>query len=354
MVHIPPTQRAWVVRRRGPPSKALKFKQEWPVHTKLAKDTVLVKIEAAALNPLGYKLMRVLPNIIAGRPLVAEYDFTGVIADGNDTEFTVGDAVFGFMTAAYAKTSKQGSLAEYAAVPVTSVVRRPPNIDILHAAGISLAGQAAYQALFRHAKLEPGQTVLINGGSSAVGLSAIQIAKARGLKVVTTASAKNEGFVNKMGADEFIDYTAEPLHEYLTAHPPEPKFHAIIDAVGLSDPSLYVHSPGYLAPQGAFVSTGPMPHSSTAKEFFNVFKTAVAMFRPVWLGGVNRPYIIFNVSENKADLEALRDMVADGKVRGAVDSVYPFEDALKAYERLMTAKATGKVVVKIDEDVKLQ
>ncbi|KAG9226018.1 hypothetical protein CCMSSC00406_0009115 [Pleurotus cornucopiae] len=344
----PTTQKAWIVERMGRPSKALKFHSDWPVPSEIPKDHVLVKIQAAALNPIGYKLMQVAPNFLAKRPLIAEHDFSGVVVKENGTEFEVGDPVFGFFHVSVALKTRQGALAEYAVVPAISVAKRPSNIDAIKASGLAVVGLTAYQSMFHDARLEPGQTVFINGGSTSVGLFAIQIAKARGIKVVVGASAKNEELVRKMGADEFIDYTKEPLHKYLTSHPPSPKFHAIIDAYGLSDPSLYTHSPAYLAPGGAFVTTTPAPHNVSLTEIGNLFRTIAAMTWPTWLGGTPREFKVYGLVQNKADINALRDLVAEGKVVGVVDSIYEMKDALKAYERLLTSRATGKVVIKID------
>jgi len=149
--------------------------------------------------------------------------------------------------------TRQGALAQYAKATVSiGVAKRPLNITPVEAAGVTLVALTSYQALFKIAKLEAGQTVFINGGSSALGIYAIQMAKAKGIKVVTTASSKKEQFVRSLGADEvgfiapsfhgyyhtivfmqFIDYTKMPLHEYLTQNPPTTKYHAIYDAVGL-------------------------------------------------------------------------------------------------------------------------
>lgn len=98
--------------------------------------------------------------------------------------------------------TREGALSEYTVVPADHITARPPNITPTQAAGISLAGMTGYQALFTVAKLEAGQTVFINGGSTSVGAFAIIFAKARGIKVVASASGKNEAFVRKMGADE--------------------------------------------------------------------------------------------------------------------------------------------------------
>lgn len=222
MADIPSTQKAWIVERRGPPPKALVLHSDYPVPKSLKKDEVLVKIQAAALNPVGYKLMGLLPNFLAKRPIVAEHDFSGVIVDANgSTEFSVGDQVFGFVSVGKSEfktirslviyhlnsidlsfKTRQGSLAQYASVPTAYIVPRPANVSPLEAATFTLAAQTAYQALFDVAKLELGQTVFINGGSSAVGGFAIQLAKAKGLRVVASASGPNEELVKSFGADE--------------------------------------------------------------------------------------------------------------------------------------------------------
>ena len=98
--------------------------------------------------------------------------------------------------------TKQGVLAQYSKVNADQVVIRPANITPTQAAGITLAALTAYQALFDTIKLDADQTIFINGGSTAVGACAIQFAKFKGARVIATASAKNEEFVRKMGADE--------------------------------------------------------------------------------------------------------------------------------------------------------
>jgi NADPH:quinone reductase-like Zn-dependent oxidoreductase len=97
--------------------------------------------------------------------------------------------------------SSQGALQQYVRVPADHIASRPSNISAAEAC-ICLAALTAYQALFDIGKLEEGQTVLINGGSSSVGAFAIQLAKAQGIRVVATASAKNEDLVRSLGADE--------------------------------------------------------------------------------------------------------------------------------------------------------
>ncbi|KAH0584321.1 Zinc-type alcohol dehydrogenase-like protein C16A3.02c [Termitomyces sp. J132] len=350
MADLPKTQRAWIVERTGPPAKALSLRSDWPVPSQLEPGEVLVKIQAAALNPVGYKLMKFLPNFAhSGRPLPAEHDLAGEIVDGNGTQFSAGDQVFGYISVELSQSIRQGALTHYVRMPADHLVIRPPHVSPIEASGITLVAETAYEGLVDIAKLEAGQSVLINGGSSAVGAYAIQIAKAKGARVVATASGKNEAFVRKMGADEFIDYTKAPLHKYLEANPPTPKFHVILDSVGLTDISLYAHSPAYLAPNGIFLSTGPLPKNFSPSELWKIATTIFSAYlRPAWLGGIKRRYKVYMLVHKKERLDTIRQMLTDGLLTPPVDSVYDFDDALKAYDRLMSLRAIGKVVIKVD------
>lgn len=341
--NLPSVQHAWRIVRRGDPTKALVLDTNFPVPTKIPNGEVLVKVQAAALNPVGYQLMQLLPNSFLKR--IAEADFAGEVIDPNGAEFKAGDNVFGFIDVTHSFSTRQGSLASYAFVPAANIVHRPSNISPVEASGLTLVSLTAYQCLFDIAKLEPGQTVFINGGSTSVGAFAIQFAKAKGCRVVASASGKNEQFVRDLGADEFFDYTKAPLHEQLLNNPPTPKFHAILEAVGFGDPSLYSASEAYLAPDGIFISTGPQPDG-----LFSFFQVAWHFFlQPRWAGGINRTFSGVRVKPNKAELEEIQQLVADGKVKPLVDSVYKFEDVLKAYEKMMSRRARGKVVVEISD-----
>ncbi|KAK0470504.1 hypothetical protein IW261DRAFT_1516310 [Armillaria novae-zelandiae] len=343
---VPQTQKAWIINRRGEPKDVLSLRTDWPVPSKLAKGEVLVKVQAAALNPVGYKLMCLLPNFIARRPAPAEYDLAGIIEDPNDSQFKKGDSVFGLIHTLTSLKTRQGALQQYARMPAAYLVRRPENITFVEAAGVTLAAETAWQALFLCAKFEAGQTVFINGGSSSVGAFAIQIAKAKGAaRVVASASGQNQEFVKSLGADEVIDYTKQPLHEYLAQNPPSPKFHVIFDAVALKDPSLFTNSPAYLAPGGTFVSTGAVQGFRP----FNLFlKTVWAMSWPSWLGGIPRSYKSVMLAHDVSVLEAIRQLLEEAQIKPVVDSVYEFKDVLSAYERILTSRAKGKVVVTVD------
>ncbi|KAJ7039764.1 hypothetical protein C8F04DRAFT_1084745 [Mycena alexandri] len=335
------TYSGWFVVQRGHPSEVLQLKSGLPLPTKLPDGHVLVKVQAVALNPAGYKLMGAVPNFLSRRPHLAENDVAGMIVDPNGSKFSAGDHVFG-------PSATLGTLAEYVVLPSSSLAVMPPNVSAVEAAGLGVVGVTAYQALVEKLKVESGQTVFINGGSSGIGLVAIQIAKSMGCKVVATASAKNKDILLSLGVDEFIDYTQAPLVEQLRLNPPSPKFHALLDAVGLTDPGLYLNSASYLAPGGIYLTAGTLPKTLT--EITGVMRQLFEGFlRPTRLGGVPRQYTLFFANLEQENLEKVRDLVSSGAVKPIVDSVYSFDrdGVMKAYERMMSKRAVGKVVVKV-------
>ncbi|KAJ7175689.1 NAD(P)-binding protein [Mycena filopes] len=340
------TYSAWVATKKGHPSQAIELKTDLTLPKTLPKDHVLVKVQATALNPVGYKLLRTLPNFMAGRPHVKEQDVAGIIVDPNGSGFSVGDKVFGASL-----STKFGTLAQYAVLPSSCLALKPANVSAIEAAGLAIVVATAYQALVTNLHIESGQTVFINGGSSAVGLASIQIAKSIGCKVVATASSKNKELLLSLGVDEFIDYTEAPLVTQLISHPPSPKFHVIFDAVGLTDPALYLKSASYLAPGGVYVTAGTLPKD--LKEFGGMLRQVFeGMLRPAWLGGVPRKYGMVTVNLGKKNIEAVANLVANGAVKPIIDSVYAFDrdGVMKAYEKIMTKHAAGKVVVKVSEE----
>lgn len=268
--------------------------------------------------------MTAVPNVIARRPLTPEHDLAGVVVDANDSEFSVGDEVIGFIPicdysyymlpctyhdpfccAALQSKTKQGALTEYTKLPAANIALKPSNVSAVEACGLPLVGETAMQALVDIGKLEAGQSVFINGGSSTVGMSAIYIAKALGAKVVTSASSRNEELCRKLGADDvssyfhvisllmsqqFVDYTVRPLHEHFMENPPSPKFDIIFDAVALVDPALYKHSNAYVKPTGLFISTGPWPDLKSwggPTGVSNILSLGYEILKPSFFCGVN-------------------------------------------------------------------
>ncbi|THH17437.1 hypothetical protein EW146_g3376 [Bondarzewia mesenterica] len=270
--------------------------------------------------------MKVLPNFLVGRPETAEFDFSGIVVDGNGTGWRNGDAVFGVVPPGLCRKSREGALSEYTVVPSSHISSRPANTTPVQAAGIAAVGLTAYQCLFDVAGLE-------------------EVCQGRWVKVMASASERNRTYVMELGADEITELLTSPW----SSHATRPKFNVILDAVGLADDSLYAKSETYLAPGGVFISVGPQPTGWV--DVPKLMKLMFHLIQPDWLGGIKRRWIWVSGQPRKDTIDAVQKFVADGKVKPVIDSVYAFEDVFQAYDRIMSERATGKVVVKVDPDV---
>jgi len=175
-----------------------------------AADEVLVRVRAAAVNPLDWHFMRGTPyfarvemGLRKPKAIRLGVDFAGTVESvgSNVTEFKPGDEVFGGRT---------GAFAEYVSVRADrAVVLKPPNVTFEQAAAVPVAAITALQGLRDKGQLQRGQKVLINGASGGVGTFAVQIAKAFGAEVTGVCSTRNVELVRSLGADRVIDYTRE-------------------------------------------------------------------------------------------------------------------------------------------------
>src|SRR6266487_575999 len=196
-----PMMKAVVAHEYGAP-EVLKF-EEIP-RPEPNEDEVLVRVIASSVNPAD-------PLTLSGKyarefgthlPLIPGYDIAGVIekTGTNVTKLKVGDGVYGYPTFG-------GGWADYVTVKEWEVAAKPKSLKFVEAAAVPMGALTAWQALVDVAKLQPGQTILIHGGSGGVGSFAIQIAKARGARVIATASTANQDLLKQLGADVAVDYT---------------------------------------------------------------------------------------------------------------------------------------------------
>ncbi|MBZ9732906.1 NADP-dependent oxidoreductase [Mesorhizobium sp. CA18] len=168
---------------------------------------VLVRVKAAGVNPVDGAVRGGFVPLLGEPPFILGWDISGTVAALGDgvTAFKLGDEVFGMP-----RFPKQaGAYAELAAAPADEIVAKPAAIDHAHAAALPLAGLTAWQGLVRHGGLQAGQRVLVHAGAGGVGHLAVQIAKARGAWVASTASPDKTDYVRSIGADEVIDYTRD-------------------------------------------------------------------------------------------------------------------------------------------------
>ena len=171
----------------------------------IARDEALVRVVAAAVNPIDWKIRQghlktMVPYVF---PLTLGWDFSGVIeALGSEVSgLAVGDAVF-----SRPDIRRDGSYAEYIAVRAVEIARKPKTISHIEAAAIPLVGITAWETIVSVGNLVAGQKALIHAASGGVGSLAVQIAKSRGAHVVATTSRANIELVRSLGADQVIDY----------------------------------------------------------------------------------------------------------------------------------------------------
>lgn len=289
-------------------------------------DEVLVRIYAAAANPLDWHRMRGAPFLVRltgglNRPKDPRLgaDIAGVVeAVGSAvTQFRPGDEVFGEIGG--------GGFAEYVCVREKSVVPKPPGLTFAQAAAIPVAGLTALQGLRDHGQIQAGHKVLVNGASGGVGTFAVQIAKAFGADVTGVCSTRNLALVGSIGADRVIDYTQQNFTQSGEA------YDLIFDAVANHPVAAYRRA---LAPGGICVVAG--------------FTTLSNLFRVLLLGGWGGAKVAsFTAAPNQADLLTLGELVSTGKVTPVIDREYPLAETAEAIRYLETSRARGKVIITI-------
>ena len=295
-------------------------------------DEVLLKVHAAALNPLDWRLLKGLPFIFrkmmkmplptTEHPVGIGRDVAGMIeAVGKSaTQFEVGDEVFGSCAA---------SVAEYVCAKESALVKKPERVTFEQAAAIPIAGYTAFQAL-RKLEVQPGQKVLVNGASGGVGTFAVQIAKSLGAEVTGVCSAANVEMLLSIGADKVIDYTQEDFTKG------EERYDFIFDCI--SNKSL-AECRGVLTPNGKCMMVGA-PHDVTMLEIISSLTGTVLsnLFH-------QQKALTFMAKLNQADLMLLAEMVARGQVTPVIDRTYALADTPEAVRYLKAGHARGKVVV---------
>ncbi|MBI2598792.1 NADP-dependent oxidoreductase [Candidatus Curtissbacteria bacterium] len=279
---------------------------------------VLVEIKAVSINPFDWKVREgyIKDHMPLDLPITIGGDFAGVVTDAGDSSYKVGNEVYG-QAAAYGGGS--GAFAQFAAAAVNKIAKKPANINFEEAASLPLVGQSALQALRDDIKLPAGQKILIHGGAGGIGSLAVQIAKAMGAYVITTASGDDLEYVKNLGADEVIDYKAEDFTKKVS------DLDAVFDTSGQSaDKSLEVVKKG-----GVVASMTGSPDPELAKKLEVV---AIAI----------------NTEGNTEKLEALKKLVEEGKLKPQVDKVFSLDDVKEAFTYQETGHPRGKVVLKVN------
>jgi len=278
-------------------------------------DEVLIKVHAAAVNPIDWKMRagyvkEVFPLTF---PSTLGWDVSGTVEETGDkaTQFKRGDEVYALV--------KGGGYAEFVVANATVVAKKPRTLDHVYAAAVPVAGQTALQALFEVAQLRAGQKVLIHAAAGGVGNFAVQLAKAKGAYVIGTASSKNQAFLGELGVDQAVDYQKTRFEDAVR------DVDVVLDTVGgeTQERSFKVLKKG-----GILVSLVQPPSQESATKYG---------VRALFYGG----------HASSSDLAEIAKLIDDGKVKPVVETVLPLADARLAHELSETGHARGKIVLKV-------
>jgi NADPH:quinone reductase-like Zn-dependent oxidoreductase len=299
-------------------------------------DDVLVRVQAASANPYDLHFMRGLPYIVrvagsrAGfglrgpKPCIRGRDLAGQVeAVGKRvTDLRPGDEVYGV---------GQGTFAGYARASESELAPKPANLTFVQAAAMPVAAVTALRAIRDCGRVQPGQTVLINGAAGGVGTFAVQIAKASGANVTGVCSTRNADMVRSIGADQVIDYTAQDF----TRGPN--RYDLILDLVGNHSVSACRRA---LEPRGMLL----LSHGGRSSWIGPMGQILRAL---VMSRFVSQKLLAFTAHVTKEDLVALKELAEGGKVTPVIDRTYPLSESADGIRYLEAGHARGKVVITV-------
>lgn len=289
---------------------------------------VLIRVHAVGFNP-GDWLIRTghehpsIPENLRPQlslPYILGNDISGIVetVGSGVTAFQKDDAVYGMIGFPYTG----GGYAEYATTSEANLARKPETIDHIQAAGVPMAGLTAWQELFEHARLEEGQTILINGAAGGVGHFAVQLAKAKGARVIGVASGRHETFLRGLGVDVFIDYTTTPLEQ--AGHVAD----LVLDTVG--------------GEQGTRLFSVLKRGGTLVPIFLGNYSPEQAAAAGVTIGGKQ-------VRPDAVHLDQISRLIDSGHIRIAIDTIFSLSEAQKAHQRYMSHHMRGKIILRVGE-----
>ena len=343
---IPSQMKAWVFTdTTGGMEKNLRLREDIslpPSAASLKTDEVLIKTLATSLNPVDYKIaeLAVLGRLIIKRPSSPGLDFSGrVVALGPDSgkckhRLEPGMMVIGRLP----MPTQYGPLGEYLICRRAGAVAAPSGMSAEDAAAIGTAGLTAMQSLQPYVK--EGSNVFINGGSGGVGLFGIQIAKALGCSVTVTCSSTNADLCKSVGADKVIDYRTSNVVQELKKS--QHKYDLFIDNVGTKD--LYWSMGEYTKETARAVIV------ATDTSLADILDVLMRVFTPSFLAGPGRKLTYLGCSNNPEQLAQIAEWVEEGRVRVVKDEVFAYDDAPRAFAKLKTSRARGKIVIMADAE----
>jgi len=284
---------------------------------------LLVRVQAAGVNPLDWLICRGILPELRDEPLpwIPGWDLSGVVESvGEDvTKFEPEDAVCGMVRLPGAG----GTFAEYTTMTVNEVTAKPSSLSHIEAAGLPMAGQTAFHALYQAGELEAGQRVLIHGAAGGVGHMAVQFATNTGASVIGTASGRNEQFLRDLGVDEFVNYREEPFEDVLDG------VDIVVDTIG--DETLE-RSVEVVQSGGVVVTLPDQPSEDVIERFQTEHNVRVRFFDVL-------------TESDPATLNSVASHVEAGVLEPTISATYPLSEAQQALERSADGHVRGKLVL---------
>ncbi len=300
---------------------------------------ILIKVEATSLNPIDNKLLRHELGFNPELPAVLHGDVAGVVSAVGPgvRKFVLGDEVY---ACAGGFIGTPGALAEYIPVDENLVALKPKSLSFAEAAALPLVVLTAWESLIDSASIQPGEHVLVHGGTGGVGHVAIQLAKAKGARVATTVSSDDKAKIARsLGADEIINYREESVDAYVQQLTGGRGFDVVYDTV--SGP-VFGQSLDATRIRGRVVTvfTGTEP---TTLDLMNAFIKAAT----VHTQNMSIPLITGEGRAHHGDILREAASLADaGKLRPLLDSnKFTFAQANEAHALFESGKHVGKIVL---------
>ncbi|MES1189985.1 MAG: zinc-binding dehydrogenase [Steroidobacter sp.] len=326
--------RAFIVPRLGPP-EVMRL-GEVPKPTPGEHD-LLVEVHATSVNPVDAKIrVGTRPRT---PPLVLGYDASGIVAaiGAQVKGFNIGDEVYGSPN-----IFGFGANADYVLLDARAAAHKPKSLDHVHAACLPLVSLTAYEALHDHARIQPGQTILIHAGAGGVGHIAVQLAKLHGCKVITTAG-RDESIAfcrDVLKANVVIDYRSEDFVARVKELTSGQDVPVVFDTVG---GDTFKRSIECISPLGQLVTITAGDPGAAAPSL--LYKSITVHYE--FMGA----RVAYNQQPEKqgAILTAIATLVDNGKLNVHVSKVWKFEELVEAHRAIETGRTIGKmaVVVKV-------
>ncbi len=312
---LPEKMQAVVIHQYGGP-EVLKVEEVSRPEPK--DDEVLIRVIAGSVNPVDVAIRsgKYADEFHTKLPLIPGIDCCGTVEKigRKVTKVKQYQAVYAFFT-----LQKEGAFGQFAIAKENEISLKPKGVNFEEAAAVPAAGSTAWQALDDAAKLEAGQTVLIHGGSGGVGHLAIQIAKARGARVIATASTANQDFMKSLGADETIDYTKTKFEDVAK------NVDVVLDTVG---GETLTRSYAVVKKGGIIVTIAGEPDKAAADSH-----------------GIRA--VSISASPKSDTLENLTRLIEAGKLKPVLSQILRLEDVVQAQEQIATRHTRGKIVLQL-------